>query len=392
MAEDHKHQDQHEPPSQTTASSNQNLIIGIVMGAAVLLLLLLVISEQFGGKDNEEDQEVTKLKAQIEEARKAKNSVYLNPNQNSNPSANGLASRIKQDVDSLNGILVSHENTLREIDGLKATVQTLTQQNTDLNYQLQRFRDDAQKVPGLEAEIARMRANASLTAEQLANAVDPATVEALRAQLTTSRNDTNRLAAELAKLKQDTANMVDRNQLAVIQAQITPLEEMNRKLRAELQRLRAEADRSKLFVTRDKLAPVAQKLFGELVRLEGNKPDTLQSSYERISQSLNARVVESAEFETNSAALAMKHEEHIKTIALQAPGNAFFLVVGYASKTGDLQANRELSSKRSTRVASVVNVLKQNGQDVQAVYLGETDRFGTKAAPNQVCEIWEIRP
>ena len=26
--------------------------------------------------------------------------------------------------------------------------------------------------------------------------------------------------------------------------------------------------------------------------------------------------------------LAMKHEEHIKTIALQAPGNAFFLVVG----------------------------------------------------------------
>ena len=165
MVEDNDHQDQNEPSSQATASSNQNLITGIVIGAAVLLLLLLVISQQFGKKDSKEDQKNAKLKAQIEEARIAKNSIYLNPNQNSNPSANGLATRIKQDVDSLNGILVSHENTLRQIDGLKATVQTLNQQNTDLKYQLQRFRDDAQKVPGLEAEIARMRSDATRAAE-----------------------------------------------------------------------------------------------------------------------------------------------------------------------------------------------------------------------------------
>ena len=164
MVEDHDHQDQNEPSSQATASSNQNLITGIVIGAAVLLLLL-VISQQFGRKDSKEDQKNAKLKAQIEEARIAKNSIYLNPNQNSNPSANGLATKIKQDVDSLNGILVSHENTLRQIDGLKATVQTLNQQNTDLKYQLQRFRDDAQKVPGLEAEIARMRSDATRAAE-----------------------------------------------------------------------------------------------------------------------------------------------------------------------------------------------------------------------------------
>ena len=164
MVEDNDHQDQNEPSSQATASSNQNLITGIVIGAAVLLLLL-VISQQFGKKDSKEDQKNAKLKAQIEEARMAKNSIYLNPNQNSNPSANGLATRIKQDVDSLNSILVSQENTLRQIDGLKATVQTLNQQNSDLKYQLQRFRDDAQKVPGLEAEIARMRSDATRAAE-----------------------------------------------------------------------------------------------------------------------------------------------------------------------------------------------------------------------------------
>ena len=145
-------------------------------------------------------------------------------------------------------------------------------------------------------------------------------------------------------------------------------------------------------MTRENLAPAAQKLFGELVRLEGNNPTALKRAYERIGQSLNARVVEEATFKTGSAALAMEHEDHIQASSRQAPGNAFFLVVGYDSKSGGSKSNRELSAKRATTVASVVNVLKQAGQGVQAVYLGETNRFGANDAPNQVCEIWEIRP
>ena len=77
---------------------------------------------------------------------------------------------------------------------------------------------------------------------------------------------------------------------------------------------------------------------------------------------------------------------------MQAPGNSFFLVVGYASTSGDSQTNEELFSKRATRVASMVNYLKKEGQGVQAVYLGEGTRFGPEDAPNQVCEVWQIRP
>lgn len=310
----------------------------------------------------------------------------------SSQSADAIAMKIKQDVDALNGLLISQQASLARLNDSEATVRTLNFQNADLQKRLVQAEGAAARVPGLDAEIARLRADSKMSAERLANSVDPSTVDALRRQLDDARAEANRLALELTNLKNNTAGMVDRNQLAVLQAQITPLETMNRELRAELQRLRAEADRSKLFVTRDNLAPAAQKLFGELVRLEGNSPAALKRAYERIGQNLNARVVESATFKTGSAALAIDHEDHIKTISSQADGNAFFLVVGYASKGGTSKSNRELSAKRSTTVASVVNSLKKAGQGVQAVYLGETNRFGSNAAPNQVSEIWEIRP
>ena len=79
-------------------------------------------------------------------------------------------------------------------------------------------------------------------------------------------------------------------------------------------------------------------------------------------------------------------------MALQAPENTFFLVVGYASPSGDSKTNEKLSSSRATRVASMVNYLKKSGQAVQAVYLGEGNRFGPTDGPNQVCEVWAIRP
>ncbi|MEJ6634840.1 MAG: OmpA family protein [Akkermansiaceae bacterium] len=394
MAEDNHSQPQQAPASQATPASNQNLIIGIVMGAAVLLLLLLVITQQFGGSGGESqaDLDLAKKKEAVEEMRKQNDALRISNGMSSGQSADALALKIKQDVDALNGLLLSQQGTLARLNDTEATIRTLNFQNADLQKRLVQAESAAARVPSLDIEIARLRADAAMNAERLAKSVDPATVEALRQQLANSRNEVNRLAGELAKLQSETAGTVDRDQLAALRAQILPLEKINRELRAELQRLRAEADRAKLFVTRENLAPAAQKLFGELVRLEGNNPTALKRAYERIGQSLNARVVEEATFKTGSAALAMEHEDHIQASSRQAPGNAFFLVVGYASKSGGSKSNRELSAKRATTVASVVNVLKQAGQGVQAVYLGETNRFGANDAPNQVCEIWEIRP
>ncbi|MGE9266632.1 MAG: OmpA family protein, partial [Verrucomicrobiales bacterium] len=146
------------------------------------------------------------------------------------------------------------------------------------------------------------------------------------------------------------------------------------------------------FVSRENLSPRATALFRELVALEGKSADELAAPYQRIGTDLNASVVDTMRFESGRADIDFQREDQLKKAVTSAPGKAFFLVVGYASKTGETEANRELSAQRATRVASVVNYLKQQGQEVQAVYFGETDRFGSEAAPNQAVELWEIRP
>jgi hypothetical protein len=70
----------------------------------------------------------------------------------------------------------------------------------------------------------------------------------------------------------------------------------------------------------------------------------------------------------------------------------YFLVVGYGSQSKDTALNETLSVNRATGVASIVNQLKKEGQEVRAVYLGQTSRFSTSViADNQLCEIWRIK-
>ena len=55
--------------------------------------------------------------------------------------------------------------------------------------------------------------------------------------------------------------------------------------------------------------------------------------------------------------LSEGHMDHIIRRAVQSAGeDSFFLVVGYASKSGDLASNRQLSSDRATTIASVANL------------------------------------
>jgi flagellar motor protein MotB len=57
-----------------------------------------------------------------------------------------------------------------------------------------------------------------------------------------------------------------------------------------------------------------------------------------------------------------------------------------------VDGNRTLSSDRATGVAELLTTVKTPGQKVQAVYLGQTDRFGSRIPErNQCCEVWHIR-
>jgi flagellar motor protein MotB len=69
------------------------------------------------------------------------------------------------------------------------------------------------------------------------------------------------------------------------------------------------------------------------------------------------------------------------------------LGVGYASETGNVDSNRTLSSDRATAVARLLDQTKKPGQRVQAVDLGQTDRFGSRFPErNPISAVWQIVP
>ncbi len=373
-----------------TPASNQNLIIGIVMGAVVLLLLLLVISQQsgsFGFGQKEKNQDLLKEREAAEKARDAEMAAVLGIT--GAQDGNILAGNIKRDAEALLRYINATQGELTRLRGSEAAQQDLYVQIGNLKSQLAQAQNAQSQLAGLQAQLQSQQARIQSLTEQLGNSVDQGTVARLREQINGIKQEREELRLQLAQLKANMTDMVDRDQLD----ELRKLLPENRRLRAEIQELRAKMDSSsKLFVDRENLSPRAASLFQELVRLEGNSPAALQQAYRRIEQDMKARVMETASFKTGSSALDPKHESHIENVISTSPEGAFFLVVGYASGSGDLQNNRELSRKRSIRTASVVNHLKRRGQNVQAVYLGETDRFGSENLSNQVCEVWEIRP
>lgn len=386
MAEDN-HPD-HDPPQTTpsatpsaTPSSNQNLILGIVMGAVVLLLLLLVINQQFDQEaDSPQGTESDEITRELADER-TRVAQLRSMNATSGQSAKALIDEITRDAEALRNLVDDSQLSLVRAQNAERNLDIANRRNGELRSQLTQYQGAAARVPDLEARIKSLQ-------DRINGSVDETTADSLRNEINRLKAERNQLANDLADLRTKMAGMIDRAQYEALQTELESL----RGLRREVQRLRAELDRSKLFVTKDQLSPRAAKLFRELERLEGTDRAGLEQAYLRIEQDFNAKPVEAATFETGSANLARKHENHLRTVVGGAPTDSFFLVVGYASQSGDSQENEKLSSRRATRVASVVNFLKKSGQDVQAVYLGETTRFGQAMAPNQVSEVWEIRP
>lgn len=176
-----------------------------------------------------------------------------------------------------------------------------------------------------------------------------------------------------------------RNQLAEFKRE-------NEDLKNRLRKAERQLARTRLYVEdADQLDAAVAALFSELRGLEDVK--SLDSAYADLSDSQSAKLIDTLAFPTGSADLDTTGYGQVARDVSTANDNANFLVVGYASQSGDLAANRELSAKRATGVASVIDSVLKPGQSVQAVFLGETDRFSSDAeGPNQICEIWEVVP
>lgn len=389
------------PPA--TTSGNQNLNMRLALGAVVLLLFLLVL-QMTGGGFGGGQSEVEKLKAE----RDARQDALNNKLGTSGPlvrshSAQTLATRLSTDSATLAGLVTRMQAMLTTSE---ANLKTANNTVQHLSQQLANSASSAAENVQLKNQLLAAQTRASQAEslvgslhQQLSAVPSSAAMEATRRQLDEALKTRDSHRDQLTQLQtrmkdmeaSDVANSL-REQLDPLTKKVASLETENNRLGYEVQKLRADLDRARLFVEAEALPAKAKLLYDELARLETANPAQLKTEYERINQELGASVVDRITFQTNSSRIPFDKVEEIRR-AVQASGNdSFILVVGYASKSGDLASNRTLSADRATRLASVTNTHKKKDQGVQAVFLAETDRFdAADLAPNQVCEIWEVR-
>jgi outer membrane protein OmpA-like peptidoglycan-associated protein len=216
----------------------------------------------------------------------------------------------------------------------------------------------------------------------------------LRKQLNESLDLSGKLQLKIDELIEAGNGNVDNKNYDQALAEIETLRGDNRKQRYDIQRLRAELDHSSLFIQSQKDLPAeAARLFTKLTTLENANLEQLTAAYEDIRNTMNAEIIHRQTFAKGSAKITFDREKIIEDILKKRQDRkSLFLVIGYASVSGNNPSNRELSAKRATRVASLVKILKADDQQVKAVYLGETKRFSPDAEiENQICEIWEIK-
>ena len=162
---------------------------------------------------------------------------------------------------------------------------------------------------------------------------------------------------------------------------------------SRVKELEGALTKTKLFASSEnELLPAAVELFRSLRLLEGQPDSEISSAYSSLAVKLGADVRKTLKFATGSSALAPADEEAIRNLVAEIPDGDLILAIGYASETGNVDANRVLSSDRATAAAQLITSVKRSGQFTQAVYLGQTDRFGSRIPEsNQLVEIWHIR-
>ncbi|MEK7950579.1 OmpA family protein [Luteolibacter soli] len=277
-------------------------------------------------------------------------------------SAEAVASRITEDAATL-------------VNMAKGVKDLIARKDLELDQRTKEW-TEAVKLQGvLREQINRLQAELNKAL------IDSSDANSLRTQLEAANRRIISLGDEIRRLSQGSGAL----------AQITAERD---ELRARVTELESRLSQATLFANSEgDLLKDAVELFRSLRALE-NKPDSeIATAYSQYGAQLGANVLDKIDFPTGVSDVAPELHDKIARFPIQAPDNALLLVVGYASETGNVDGNRTLSSERATAVARILNEVKKPGQRVQAVYLGQTDRFGSKFPErNQISEVWQIVP
>jgi outer membrane protein OmpA-like peptidoglycan-associated protein len=358
------------------------LVVVVVMLAGLLIFSLLFRSGKPAGNNAglADDPRIAALRAELEARRDELNrerlSLNLPPLQGGGEAVDDIAARLRKDAETLVALAARSQQIIEE-------------KNTALS---------AKNADWLRAEQLRQamaEENSRLQSEIIAARAAGGDQERLSADLTEALTRGNRLADELAEARTRLSELSDARPSQDFDTLNRRLEETARArdfFETRVAELEAQLARLRLFAeSEDQLLPAAMELFRELRGLEGVSGDSLEDAYTSFDERLAARVKRTLTFPTGSATLSDDHELDLLTLANEIPEGDTLLVVGYASTTGDADTNRKLSSDRATSAARMLADSLPQGRHVQAVFLGQTARFGNEAEPNQRCEVWHVR-
>ena len=330
-------------------------------------------------------------------------------------------------LDASNKALKSQTGSLKEtIEGLELEVDTANSTINSLKSKLGSMTGSADATDSLQEKVDQLSADLALTQTKNRNLRDKLAamsaetpsaeagasdkVTALTATIKGLETKNQGLTADLAKLngmlKTAQSGNGDLNKLTNENTKLTGhIEKLygeRSKLQADLKlkntelgQLKAQVNQFKaqknVFVqSSDDLPNKAKSLFGDLKTLEGKSTDQVNAEYTQYLQKHNAKALARIKFNTGKSAVSEADIAQIANLTQTAGENSYFLIVGYADLSGDAAGNQKLSSKRSTSVAKALAEKAKGFQAAQAVYLGQTDRFGAPAE-NRVVEIWEMK-
>ncbi len=351
----------------------------VIIALLGVIIVMLVKSGSFGSSSA--DADIAGLEAEVEARRselsRQRVAMGLSPLEGSSEPIGDIASRLKKDADSLVSLAARFQEMIAEKDN------ELTGKNAELlsSEKLRRTLFD---------ENSRLRTDLN---QALINGGD---ADRLRGDLAALKAQRDALSAELDALREQMRTMsagVSSEEYDDLKRRHEEAVRAKEFFEAKVKELEGDLTKEKLFAeSENDLLPAAVELFRTLRELE-NKPDSdLTTAYSRIGLDLGASVLQTVTFATGSWDLATTNQEMIRMLVDEMPDGDLLFVVGYASRTGNPESNQTLSSDRATAVAQYYSGFKRPEQKVQAVYLGQTNRFSSRIPErNQICEIWRIR-
>lgn len=368
-----------EAPAAKPAVSPAIILAFVII--ALLGALIAVTARGFFGGGAADSEEVRALKAKVSAAEADLNAsrmaLGLRPREGTAEPVEDVAARLKKDADTM----VALANSFQTMIGEK---------ELELSAKSAELLRSEQLRQSLSLEMEKLR-------QQLGSALVSATdLDRLRRDMDTLRAQRDALSDETAKLRSELASRgegVSKDDFADLERQLDETTRAKEFLEARVRELDAQLSKANLFASSEsELLPAAVELFRNLRQLEGKADSEISTAYSSLGVSLGANVLHTLNFTTGSSALTPADEEKIRGLIAEIPDGDMVLAIGYASETGNLDQNRTLSSDRATAAAELFSSLKRPGQLVQAVYLGQTDRFSSRIPErNQIVELWRIR-